>query len=305
MHYVRLMLLAFVVALAPTSGGAYILGGATSPVVNAPNEPEVAASNSPATLVRTDDKSGPASPQVATGQVLTDSVGILIRLFVLAVILESALAVIFHWRPYLARFDGKAVNPLLTFLAAFVLVEAFHLDEVGLLIGRYATDPGTALPTVGDLRSVIVTALVIAGGSAGVNKMLQALGYRSIALTEDQPKPPRNEAWIAVIDASRAASAGEYDVMIKKGAADWSVLGSIARGGSRSALFGWMLRDRRRFPPSGGFSVPIDTMIEVGVKARDPGSESVAIWGPSKVEPGAIVNIQSSRPWSICAVPTS
>lgn len=297
MRYVRIVLLAVAVAAVPASGGAYPLGNAAAPAT-APTKSlrqAAAPSDTLGPLAKTEDKASPAPAEAGAGQILVDSIGILIRLFVLAVILESALAVIFHWRPYLARFDGGAVNSLLTFVAALVLVEAFHLDEVGLLIGRYRTDPGTAPPIAGDLRSAVVTALVIAGGSAGVNRMLQALGYRSISISYDQLKPPRTEAWIAVTDTSRAGTPTDYDVVMKEGTGDWSVLGSIMRGGWRPPLLGWMLRDRQRFPPSGGFAVPIETLIEVGVKERKQGSSPVSIWGPNKVVAGAIVNIPTGK----------
>src|SRR6266542_2275670 len=40
-------------------------------------------------------------------------------LFLLAAVLESALAVIFNWRPFVETFNARAVRPLVSFLVAY------------------------------------------------------------------------------------------------------------------------------------------------------------------------------------------
>lgn len=289
MHILRIMLLATALAWAPSAAGGYELEPAPTPTV-------ATRANGGAVAQREAGRSQEAAstaPVDGAGRVVTDSVGILIRLFVLAVILESALTVVFRWRPYLALFDGKAVNPPVTFAAALALVLAFDLDQVGVLIGSYSTASGGPAPAVHDLGSAVLTALVIAGGSAGVNKMLRALGYRSNPVVEDLPKPARTEAWIAVLDTSRVRR-GTFHVAMRRDTGDWTVLGSITSGGRQTPRFGWALRNRGRFPPSGGYPVPIDTPIEIGVMGTAPGEVPVAIWGPNALAAGAIVDVATS-----------
>jgi hypothetical protein len=220
---------------------------------------------------------------------LSTSVSVLIRLFVLAVILESALAVIFNWRPYLGSFETRTTNPLITFFAALALVWLFNLDQVGALMRAYGSGPPENSPDA-QWASIIVTALVVAGGSSGVNRMLRSLGYRSITLDEEKPKPPRTEAWLAVIDTSRTAAEGSYDILIRPDKGSWAVVGSLKRPRRRSGFVQWLLRNPRRFPSSGGLSMPINKSIEVAVESRDS-KEPVSVWGPAALAPGAILDV--------------
>ncbi len=120
---------------------------------------------------------------------LTDrSLRAILKLFVLAVVLESALALLFNWRPFLMTFDGRGVKSLISFAASLGLVFTFGIDVVGDLMADFSA---TAQATV---FSQIVTAMVIAGGSSGVNNLLRSLGFRPVTRAEDlAPKPPPDE----------------------------------------------------------------------------------------------------------------
>ena len=121
----------------------------------------------------------------------------LLRLFVLAVVLESAMTVIFQWRPVAANLDPRAARPLATFILAVLLVATLDLDIVGSLARSYAVHPGR-VADADHWETVLLTALVLAGGSAGINSMLRSLGYRSIDPDPVHVRPPPTEAWIAV-----------------------------------------------------------------------------------------------------------
>ena len=80
------------------------------------------------------------------------------------------------------------------------------------------------------------------------------------------------------------------DVLVRKaGDADWSIIGTVATTGGTA--LGWLLRDRRSYPMSGGFDVPIGVPTQVAV-AR-PGAAPVAAgtWGPRTFVAGALVDV--------------
>ena len=99
--------------------------------------------------------------------IYTASIAALTKLFVLAVLVESALSL--------------------------VVVKTFDIDIVAELMKVY--DPNS---NPGDVMSTTLTALILAGGSSGVNKLFVALGFRS-RLQEQAPQPPSTEAWIAIL----------------------------------------------------------------------------------------------------------
>ena len=62
-------------------------------------------------------------------------------LFVLAIVIESALAVVFNWRPFVETFNARAVRPLIAVAVAFAVVKIFNLDVTTSLIN--AVSPQT------------------------------------------------------------------------------------------------------------------------------------------------------------------
>jgi hypothetical protein len=114
---------------------------------------------------------------------------VLFGLFVLAVILESGLAVIFNWRPFLQVFDARGVKTIVSLLFALLIVWKFDLDIATQLI-NVLWDSRYEQSGVG----MFVSALVLAGGSSGVNTLLVALGFRSLKSVESTtPNLPRRK----------------------------------------------------------------------------------------------------------------
>lgn len=77
----------------------------------------------------------------ATGQRLTDAATyepafkILFAIFVLALLLESGLAVLFNWRPFVMTFDARGVKTLVSLAFSLFFVLTFQLDLCAKLIG--------------------------------------------------------------------------------------------------------------------------------------------------------------------------
>jgi hypothetical protein len=236
-----------------------------------------------------------------TDRTYQESFKAIFLLFVLAVVLESALAVIFNWRPFVETFNARAVRPLISFVVALVFVYLFNLDIVTSLVNA-ATTEQFPVSTAG----AVLTALVIAGGSSGVNTLLVGLGYRQIKTPETvAPRPPPQRGWIAV-NIARERAVGTVEVFIGAPAAiqvpdgaggihtitEPPAVGTIA-GASNKTLFRYFMRDFGRFPGYGGFEVTAGQQCTVKVKGIDANNNPVEhSWGPHVVAGGAIVDLE-------------
>jgi hypothetical protein len=241
-----------------------------------------------------------SAPTLASGAIYAESFKALFTLFVLAVLVESALALLFRWRPYLDYVNSRGLNALIAFGVSMVLVSAFSLDITTTLMNLY-----TGANFASGLMGQILTAAVIAGGSAGVNTLLRALGFREIVQPEaETAKPPANRAWLAVIH-KRGDADGPVNVVIVEGDKK-----TVARTIPPSIGGGWFARnfrrDRGRFPPSGGhtltpsiggatpttgpeYKVFLEGFAMSGGERRKVRSE---IWGPHSVAAGAIIDLE-------------
>ena len=142
-------------------------------------------------LAASPDEAGDSNEVI--GPLFKDLVG----LFVVATILESALALLFQWRLYKEFFNGRAVKTLVMFGVAYAVVRLLCYDVFANVLSSV---PGAGNGTAGAKElSEVLSACVLAGGSAAVNELFKALGLRSpVAATEDKPKPPADRAWLSV-----------------------------------------------------------------------------------------------------------
>lgn len=212
------------------------------------------------------------------------SLSALTILFVTAVVLESAFATIFNWRVFLAYFSSRGVKTIVMVVVSLIVVYVFKLDVVASLIAAYK------MPAAGDAPmddalyrqlvnslsgpvSKIVTALVLAGGSAGVNNLLTALGFRSPRDAEIVSTPPQDEAWVAV-RVRKMNAVGEVQVVVSK--VDALAAGEIAPpaiagsiGFARPRLKDLLLRNLDRFPQNGGYVVRPNVPYRIVVEGKD------------------------------------
>lgn len=209
-------------------------------------------------------------------------------LFMLALVLESGLAVIFNWRPFVERFNARAVKPLLSFVAAYLLVRIFpSLDLITAMVN--ASTSATYAPTQ---AGRILTALVLAGGSSGVHDLLVTLGYRQRRTPETvAPKPPSGKAFLAV-RLLRNKAVGAVNVFMGPPASPGPALLGTIQGTSKPVVR-YFLSDRGRFPGYGGHAMSANTEVIVMLAGKDArGSDIVAKWGPHLVADGAIIDLE-------------
>jgi len=233
---------------------------------------------------------GPKLPPVtADPNPYAPAAKILFAVFALAVVLESGLATIFNWRVFLRFFDAKGVKTLVAFAVAWIMVGTFDLDISTQLVQVFFPEK----PSLGPLGGVL-SALVLAGGSSGVNNLMQALHLRSERTVDSvMPKPPPTKTWVAVRLIRNRAVGPVYVLSSVNGATAPDVIGTISGNSHTHGLAGLFLRDPGRFPGSGGFAVkPGDTrtLMLSGVDSEGANINS-AIWGPYAMGAGAIVDV--------------
>ncbi|MDQ2084124.1 hypothetical protein RA307_28385 [Xanthobacteraceae bacterium Astr-EGSB] len=227
----------------------------------------------------------PLAPTLTSPEIYQASFKALFVLFIMAVLLESGLALLFRWRPFLEYFDSRSTNALVAFAFALFFVRTFNLDITTSLVNIYS-DSKYGIDWAGS----VVTAMIIAGGSAGVNRIFQSFGFRPTSVQENpvKPEPPADRAWIAV-SILRNKAVGDVTVKVKK-----AVVGTITGSSPRGPLQRLFLRDKGRFPQSGGYVVVPGTGFEVEVEARDAAGNVLPSrpWGPYDIAPRAIIDLE-------------
>lgn len=225
-------------------------------------------------------------------EIYKESLAALTILFVVAVLLESAFAVIFNWRVFLAYFSRSGVKTIVMIVVSVIVVNGFNLDIVSSLLEAYQSSPQPSGPL-----SQFITALVLAGGSAGVYNIMRTLGYRSEKPeSEVSPKPPADKAWVA-IRIKRENAVGDVRVKIRETtdkAADPNAPAPIAGTITfrRQSLGDLLIRRTDRFPQNGGYVLKPDIVYAIAVEGKDAsGSPVQALDGEEYVfAPGAIVD---------------
>src|SRR5262249_50296375 len=78
------------------------------------------------------------APTLTDTEFYTKSFKALFALFILAVLVENGLALVFRWRPFLDYFDSRTVNALVAFAFSVLFVWLFELDITTTLINTYS-----------------------------------------------------------------------------------------------------------------------------------------------------------------------
>jgi hypothetical protein len=212
----------------------------------------------------------------------------LFLLFVIATVLESALAILFNWRPFVETFNARAVRPVVSMAMSLVLVFMFKLDIVTGLANLISPH----VPEL-DWTGKMLTAMVIAGGSAAVNNLLVTLGFRQVRTPETAvAKPPSEKGWISVSIVRTPLIQGPVTVGI--GVASNGLVPVVASlDGSTRPGYRYFLRDRGRFPGSGGYAIKKGETVTVKVRADKVDGQAAMekTWGPEVIGDGAIIDL--------------
>jgi hypothetical protein len=215
-------------------------------------------------------------------EALRKSFTVLVAAFAVALLLESAFALLFNWRLFQELLVGKAWRTPILFLGALAVVRLFHLDLMAALFDAY--NPGVRPPSGGGGYTSVLTAMILAGGSVGVNRILVGLGFRSQIRPDVAAVAPvnQNEAWISVLVRQKRRDGGDVSVA-KIGPADVNVnevspaptdvliattVGIVPRRALRTRLREMLFGNRLRVPRTGGMTVTAKTPYRITVCDR-------------------------------------
>ncbi|WP_077033415.1 hypothetical protein [Pelomonas sp. KK5] len=213
----------------------------------------------------------------------------LFLLLVVATVLESALAILFNWRPFVETFNARAVRPLVSLAASMFLVFQFKLDIVTGLAKLISPQ----VPAL-DWTGAILTAMVLAGGSAAVNHLMVSLGFRQLRTPENTtPTPPAGKGWISVSIVRTESIKGPVVVCIGVDSGTGVPVVASLDDSTRAGLR-YFLRDRGRFPAWGGYAMKTGDKVTVKVSAKraDGTGEVDDTWGPEVIGEGAIIDLK-------------
>ncbi|WP_131860354.1 hypothetical protein [Bosea sp. BK604] len=208
----------------------------------------------------------PAAPGVADQ--LSPLIVHLGRLLVVATLLECALAIIFQWRIFRILFAEKAVKVPLAVLAALIIVNTVSYDPFYAIL----KDAQATQAAQGNWVTYLMSALVLAGGTAGVNRLFQAMGFRAVASEVPAPAPRNDgEAWISVsVKRQDLTSREAVQVLVEQlpneqhaGAALAAVIDPRS---PRRLAWEALLARPNRYPPNGGHVVSSNQPYVISVK---------------------------------------
>jgi hypothetical protein len=207
-----------------------------------------------------------ALPLPETTKLVTEIFG----LFVVATVMESALATLFNWRLYREFFSGRAVKTLVMIGFGYAVVTAFNYDVFARIVG-FAGGNGAAQPTL----SQILSALVLAGGSATVYQLFRALGLRAPVEPEDvKLQPAENKAWVSV-RISRSKAIGDVQIHVDEVRNPTpaeenapALAGVVNKSGFLERLRSVFFADQMRWPRYGGRTVDANKVYRIVATGR-------------------------------------
>lgn len=232
---------------------------------------------------------------------LDASFNILVAALVLALLLESAFALLFNWRLFQVYFVGKAWRTPIMLASAWLVVEAFNFDLMAALMSAYY--PGSAMRTAHGWHTSLLTAMILAGGSVGVNRILTTLNFRSQLPKEGLEVEELKQSGAAYVAVKVEGATQVVVQRTESAASDNAVNIPMLVGLTKTKaprvvelLFG----DPNRVPRAGGFRVDATQFHRISVSA--PSGEVYDLQG-KKIEshaaapeyrfaPGAIIDFR-------------
>lgn len=222
---------------------------------------------------------------------------LLAAIFALAAVLEAALAVIFAWPVFLDRINRRNAKMPISLLLGFVVAISFELNLVNKLGVAFGAGAG-GLPLWFDS---LISALLLAGGAAGVRNLMVSLGLAMpTAELEKSPLPQSDKAWLSLRDA-RSVKSEPLTIWLRATAPEAAkrepfIIGSIA-GGTKTpkGLARIFLPDKSRFPVVAGYAVDVGTTYDIYVQQeKGAPAEGSATWKGYSFGERAIVDLTFS-----------
>lgn len=159
---------------------------------------------------------------IITGDVLADTavgaaqgnvdyqniINILGLIFILAILIEIGLSVLFDWRMFLRYSEGRGWKVPIAFFVSLAIVMTHGIDvpkEVVTVFQGKQTSAG--------IVGYMISALIIAGGSSSVNGIFERLGWRNPVVQAKKAEQEREKAkgrlWIKIVRPTGGTSDGQ------------------------------------------------------------------------------------------------
>lgn len=215
---------------------------------------------------------------------------ILFGVLAIAVVLESALAVLFGWRVFQNHFSSRGLRTPVAVIVGWLVAHGLKFDVVASLYQALYGGQGEVSPLGG--LGVFITGLVLAGGSAGVNNILKALGFRRIGPAEGAaPRPAATEAWFSVA-LQRKDAVGPVQVLLLTDAGPAVLVGMISGKTAPPPWASDFVSNKMRFPPVAGHVLAPGTTYTLRLAGTDKAGAPVQKdWGPFTPGAGAIIDV--------------
>lgn len=215
---------------------------------------------------------------------------ILFGVLAIAVVLESALAVLFGWRVFQNHFSSRGLRTPVAVIVGWLVAHGLKFDVVASLYQALYGGQGEVSPLGG--LGVFITGLVLAGGSAGVNNILRALGFRRIGPAEGAtPRPAATEAWFSVT-LQRKDAVGPVQVLLVGDAGPAVLVGMITGKTPPPPWAADFVSNDVRFPPVAGHVLSPGATYTLRLAGADKaGAPIQKDWGPFTPGAGAIIDV--------------
>ena len=129
---------------------------------------------------------------------------ILVLLFVISLVFETALTPIFNWRLFARFCEGKGVKTPFTIVAAVALLWNYDIDIFKHIIDAFT---GADAKTSSTYLGRAMTGLLVAGGSGAIFNLFAKMGLRNPKQLAEKAAATRAEAEKARAAKEQAAAA--------------------------------------------------------------------------------------------------
>lgn len=184
---------------------------------------------------------------------------LLLAFFGVVVLFESGFGLLFQWRLFREFLPVAGWRAPIMFVVSAVLTYSFPaLDVFHRAVSAFAGE--TVATPAGDWSATwLISAAILAGGSAGMMRIFEQLGIRSAPTEPAPPAIDQSKAWLSLRVTGPMKDLKAVLVKIEPvpdaTAVHAGIAGTLRNEDFKTRFQRVMGRDLRRFPPSGGYLV--------------------------------------------------
>ena len=213
-----------------------------------------------------------ASPFNITGSGMEKIGSTLGLLLVLAILLETALSTLFHWRWFSRWFEGRGLKIPIAVGVSWFFIDSMEIDGIFQLLSAYDTTLTSQHSSLGQF----MTALIVAGGSKTVFDLFEKMGVRNPFQNSEDTETARNipKIKISVNRGDRVELNKTIQVLM-----DGKIIGSISE---RNNELPWPNR-----------TLPISEGVHV-IRLSSTGSDGSEVYKEQRIDvaPGVTAKLQ-------------